>query len=143
MINCFSSLLVSGEIMKLSNFCSYSIIGLAAVFSLSACGPAKTATQKVDQQVAEGGYPLNADERILAASNAKSYFEQGWPTAVVGKEKVKGTFISCRPSDSNTNGYVTCNGYKINPTTAVPEEVKMYCGYKPALVGCSDEDKVR
>ncbi|MGL4759051.1 MAG: hypothetical protein ACRCXZ_06955 [Patescibacteria group bacterium] len=111
--------------------------------TLTSCSPPKSASQRVDEEVEQAGYSLKDDERILAKSNAKEYFEKEWPTAVVGKEKVRGTFISCRPADSNTNGYVTCTGYKISPSTAIPEEIKMYCGYKPNLVGCTDEDKVK
>jgi hypothetical protein len=98
----------------------------------------KTADMKVKATTAKV-YPLNADERALASANAKTYFEREWINAA----NARGQFTMCRPSDSNFNGMVSCFGLVPQPTTGQTyKEVKMYCGYQPTLVGCSNEDTV-
>lgn len=95
---------------------------------------AMTAEQKVEAKL-KGKYNLTVDERNMATVNAKNYWEKPWLPAG-GK---KGQVINCRPSDSNANGLVTCSGYVPNPAGTF-DETKMYCGYRPELVGCVDND---
>ncbi len=109
------------------------------VLGLVACGDSsKTAKEMVDSQLATV-YPLTAEERSLAIANAKRYYEQEWPTN--NGTKLKGTFINCRPSDSNTNGLVSCTGYIVNTNGQLLEKT-VYSGYRPDLVGVSDVDTV-
>jgi hypothetical protein len=109
---------------------------LASAVLLTACGP-QTADQKVAAQTSTV-YALTADERNMAAINGKQFFEKEWLPAG-GK---RGQLISCRPSDSNFNGLVSCTGFVPQPSGNF-SEIKRYCGYKPELVGCSDEDTVK
>lgn len=118
----------------------YTLIALAAL-TLAACAKEETAEQKIQAQVKDKMYALNADERLMAQANAKNYFEKAWP-GPGGAPKV-GMFTSCRPSDSNFNGLVSCFGFLPNQQTDVMVETKRYCGYRPDLVGCSDEDTVK
>lgn len=110
---------------------------LAAAAIMAACGPAPTAEEKTAKQVSSV-HALTDEERALGNSNAKAFFERPWAPAG-GKS---GQFIACRPSDSNFNGLVTCTGFIPQPDGTMPE-VKRYCGYRPDLVGCSDEDTVK
>lgn len=112
---------------------------LACVFialALGGCGQ-QTAEQKVSAQTAKV-HSLTADERNLAQINGKQFFEKEWLPAG-GK---RGQLISCRPSDSNFNGLVTCSGF-IPQSNGAFAEVTRYCGYTPELVGCSNEDTVK
>lgn len=103
--------------------------------ALTACGkPALTAAEKVAEQTAKV-HALTAEERSLASINGKQFFEKEWLPAG-GK---RGQLISCRPSDSNFNGLVTCSGF-IPQANGNFSEVVRYCGYRPELVGCSNED---
>jgi hypothetical protein len=111
------------------------LLSLALIPLLVACG--KSAEQKVAEQT-EKTHALTADERNLASINAKQFFEKEWLPAG-GK---RGQLISCRPSDSNFNGLVTCTGF-VPQASGAFTEVKRYCGYRPELVGCSDEDTVK
>jgi hypothetical protein len=107
-----------------------------ATLALCACSE-KSAEDKVKDQASKV-HALNEDERALANANAKAFFEKPWAPAG-GKQ---GQFIGCRPSDSNFNGLVTCSGFIPQPDGTMPE-IKRYCGYRPDLVGCSDEDTVK
>ncbi len=111
-------------------------IGLLSLLALAGCG-SETAEEKISAQASKV-YALTGDERNLASINAKQFFEKEWLPA--GGQR--GQLISCRPSDSNFNGMVSCNGYVPQPDGSFAE-VKRYCGYKPELVGCSDEDTVK
>ena len=111
-------------------------VSLIGATILTGCGP-KAPEDKVAAQLALL-HPLTAEERNLAQANAKNYFNQEWLPAG-GK---RGQLINCKPSDSNHNGLVTCNGYIPNAAGTFNETV-MYCGYLPALVGCSKEDTVK
>lgn len=113
-----------------------STLFVAVVATLAACGQA-TSTEKVADQTSKV-YPLNADERNMVAINGKQYFEKEWLPAG-GK---RGQLINCKPSDSNFNGLVSCNGFVPQPNGTFSEQ-KMYCGYKAELVGCSNEDTVK
>ena len=117
------------------------IVALAAVF-VSACS-SKSGEEKIRQQVTENMHALTADERPLAQTNAKAYFEKEFP--VQGKDgslsKERGAFLECRPSDSNFNGLVTCRGM-VPQFNGGFKEVTRYCGYRKELTGCSDEDTV-
>ncbi len=112
-----------------------------AAIGLSACGQ-KSAEQKVEAKVASV-YALNAEERALAQTNAKQFYEKDWPV-VKGSERTseRGVWIECRPSDSNFNGLVSCSG-QVPQINGGFKEVKRYCGYRKDLVGCSDEDAVK
>lgn len=115
---------------------------LVAVLGLAACG-GNTAEDKIARQVTENVHALTADERPLAQTNAKAFFEKEFP--VQSKDgtlsKERGAFLECRPSDSNFNGLVTCKGMVPNISGGF-KEVTRYCGYRKELVGCSDEDTV-
>lgn len=126
----------------MKNMFVFLMIGLM----LAGCG-SKSAEDKVKETTSRV-YPLNADERSLAAINAKTYFEREW----INAGNARGQFINCRPSDSNFNGMVSCTGMVPQPNGTPTEvaagavkyaELKMYCGYKPELVGCSNEDTVK
>ena len=112
-------------------------IGLAAGTLIVGCGEKQTQEQKVQAQLSSV-HALTDVERPLADANAKKFFEQTWAPA--GGQR--GQFIACRPSDSNANGLVTCTGFIPQPGGGF-QEVKRYCGYRPELVGCSDEDTVK
>jgi hypothetical protein len=60
----------------------------------------------------------------------------------VETHKERGVVTMVRPSDSNANGLVTTIGM-IPQLQGGFKEVKVYCGYRPELVGCSDEDTVK
>jgi len=114
---------------------------LSSIALLTACEqkPAPTPEQKVQQQLSSI-HALTDVERNLATANAKEYFERDWPTN--DGKKLRGTLISCRPSDSNANGLVTCTGYVGHLDEGRLVERTQYCGYRPELVGCSDKDTV-
>jgi hypothetical protein len=116
-------------------FLAVSLLTLFAI-TLSGCGE-KSAEDKVKEQASKV-HALTEDERALANANGKAFFEKPWAPAG-GKQ---GQFISCRPSDSNFNGLVTCSGFIPQPDGSMPE-IKRYCGYRADLVGCSDEDTVK
>ena len=107
---------------------------------VSACG-SKSAEDKIIQQVTQNVHALTADERPLAQANAKAFFEKEFPVQTQGGSlgKERGSFLECRPSDSNFNGLVTCKGL-IPQLAGGFKEVTRYCGYRKELVGCSDED---
>lgn len=113
------------------------VVTVFLAFILAACG-SKSTEEKIKEQVNEKMHALTDTERPLADANAKKFFEHPWITA----EGQIGQFISCRPSDSNANGLVTCTGF-IPQAKGGFAEVKRYCGYRPELVGCSDEDTVK
>ena len=117
----------------------YILLGLVVpALALGACGQQKTAEEQVKEQVATS-YALTADERSLASANAKKYFEQSWPVNI-GEPK-NGKLINCRPTDSNKNGLVSCNGYAVNLKGELFEKT-VYAGYTPSVVGVSDQDTV-
>lgn len=104
--------------------------------AMTGCGE-KSGADKLNKQLSSV-HPLTDEERALGNANAKAFFERPWAPA----GGAVGQFISCRPSDSNFNGYVTCTGFVPQPNGTMPE-VKRYCGYRPDLVGCSGEDSVK
>lgn len=116
-------------------------LSLAALVlcSFTACN--QTADEKIKQQMTEKVHALTAEERLLAQTNAKQFFEKEWPVRLddgtIGKER--GFWMECRPSDSNYNGLVTCQG-KLPQINGGFQDVKRYCGYRPEMSGCSDED---
>lgn len=119
-------------------FRSVGLVLAAALIAmvLPGCG-AKSAEDKVKDQMALI-HPLTAEERNLADANAKNYFQKEWLPA--GNKR--GQLINCKPSDSNNNGLVTCNGYVPTPAGTFTETV-MFCGYRPELTGCSNTDTVK
>jgi hypothetical protein len=104
----------------------------------------QTNEQRIQEQITQKVHALGADERLQAQTNAKQFFEKEWPQkkqdGSIGRER--GFWNECRPSDSNANGLVTCFG-KVPTLGGGFEDVKRYCGYRPELVGCSDEDTVK
>ena len=110
--------------------------------SITACS-SKTAEEKIAQQITENVHALTADERPLAQTNAKAFFEKEFPVQTKDGTltKERGSYLECRPSDSNFNGLVTCKGL-VPQLTGGFKEVTRYCGYRKELVGCSDEDTV-
>ena len=119
-------------------------VAAIAALLLAACGQ-KTIEEKVKQNITEGVHALGAEERQLAETNAKQFFNRSFPN---GKDAAgelttaKGMFLDCRPSDSNTNGLVTCHGILPKMSGGFDDKATRYCGYRPELVGCSDEDTV-
>jgi len=114
-----------------------------ALLSLVACGK-QTAEEKIQAAITTNVHALNADERQLAEINAKAFFNKEFPVtdkASGALSNERGRWLECRPSDSNTNGLVTCKGLVPNLGGGF-KEVTRYCGYRPELVGCSDEDTV-
>lgn len=115
-----------------------------AVFALAGCEK-KTAAEKVNAAVSgeSGAYALNAEERQRAMTNAKAHFEKEWPTKDRdgNPTKERGFVNLIRPTDSNTNGMVSAIG-TVPQINGGYKEVKVYCGYRPELNGCSDEDTV-
>lgn len=115
---------------------------LVATAALAACGK-QTSEQKITRQIEDNVHALTPDERTLAQTNAKAYYEKEFPVERNGKlDRERGAFLECRPSDSNFNGLVTCKGMVPQPAGGF-KEVTRYCGYMPKLVGCSDEDTVK
>lgn len=117
-------------------------LALAIAVSLCACSP--SAEEKIKAQVQDKVHALTADERLLAETNAKQYFNKEFPTLdQAGKNSTdRGVYLECRPSDSNFNGMVTCKGI-VPQLAGGRKEITRYCGYTPGLVGCSDEDTVK
>lgn len=126
--------------MNMKRFTAVAVLAIAAAGSLVGCNEPATAEQKVQQQITEKVHALTADERLLAAANAKQFFEKEWP--ISQSERARGFFLDCRPSDSNFNGLVTCFG-KVPNMGGGFTDAKRYCGYRPELSGCSDEDMVK
>lgn len=124
---------------KISTFIAISFIAL-----LTACQPAQTADEKIKAQMLDSQHALTADERILAEINAKQFFEKNFPQQKQDGSmiEVRGYFTECRPSDSNFNGLVTCQG-KVPNINGGFQDVKRYCGYRKELVGCNDVDAVK
>ena len=136
--------------MKHFNFVLLATLLAISTFGITACGkavpptpvPAATSVAAVQANVEAAGHPLDADERARANANAKGYFEQEFPVVVNGSiTKERGSFISCRPSDSvPVNGLVTCTGLVPQAAGGFKEQTR-FCGYIPTLVGCSDVNK--
>lgn len=118
------------------------VAAMAGIVALTACGK-QTADEKIVQQVTQNVHALTADERPLAQTNARAFFEKEFPvqTQSGSLTKERGSFLECRPSDSNFNGLVTCKGL-VPQLSGGFKEVTRYCGYRKELVGCSDEDTV-
>ncbi len=119
-------------------------IAAIAASLLAACGK-QSIEEKVKANITEGVHALTAEERQLAETNAKQFFNRSFPN---GKDNAgelttaKGMFLDCRPSDSNANGLVTCHGIMPKMTGGFDDKATRYCGYRVELVGCSDEDTV-
>lgn len=119
-------------------------LAMAAVFSLTGCGQ-KTVEQQVTANITDGVHALTAEERQLAETNAKQFFNRAFPNgndAAGELTTAKGMFLDCRPSDSNANGLVTCHGILPKMKGGFDDKATRYCGYRKELVGCSDEDTV-
>lgn len=115
--------------------------------ALAQAGCSKPSVEdKVKENITSGIHSLTADERQLAETNAKQFYNRSFPN---GKDEktgelttAKGMFLDCRPSDSNANGLVTCHGIMPKMNGGFDDKATRYCGYRPELVGCSDEDTV-
>lgn len=121
-------------------------LALAAVMALSAgCGKQATPEEKVRKTITDStSYSLTPEDRSRAMKNARAHFEKEWPTKDRdgNMTKERGFVNLVRPSDSNTNGYVSVIG-TIPVINGGYKEVKVFCGYLPELDGCSDEDTVQ
>lgn len=123
------------------------VVGAMLALAVSAACSKKTAEEKVAETVSNV-HALTSEERTLAEINAKKYFEKEWPVqkrqpdGTITLEKERGALVNVRPSDSNFNGLVTAVGM-VPQQNGGFREVKVFCGYKPELVGCSDEDTVK
>lgn len=75
------------------------IILLAAILPLSVACSKKSSEEKIKEQMNEAVHSLNAEERILAETNAKQFFEKEFPV-VRGEDitKLNGAFLEWRPS---------------------------------------------
>lgn len=119
------------------------VIGVVVV--LSGCSR-PSVEDKVTANITSGVHALAAEERQLAETNAKQFFNRKFPN---GKDDrtgemttASGMFLDCRPSDSNANGLVTCHGILPKMSGGFDDKAVRYCGYRKELVGCSDEDTV-
>lgn len=130
--------------MKNSFFRS-SLIATTILVLLSACSK-QTVEDKVKDNITSGVHALGAEERQLAETNAKQFYNRSFPNGKDDKTgeltTAKGMFLDCRPSDSNANGMVTCHGIMPKMNGGFDDKSTRYCGYRPELVGCSDEDTV-
>lgn len=127
---------------KFIKFCSIALIAVS-VMSVTGCGQ-KTSEQRINEQVQEKVHALTADERILAETNAKQFFNRDFPQLQVGTmSSARGVWLDCRPSDSNYNGLVTCHGVVPKVNGGFDDKATRYCGYTSKLMGCSDEDTVK
>jgi hypothetical protein len=126
----------------------YIYLAALVVTMLAACGK-QTAQDKINRQIEDKVHALTADERALAETNAKQFFNREFPQTQIGPDgaKVMGTargmFLDCRPSDTNYNGLVTCHGVMPVVGGGFNDKATRYCGYTVKLVGCSDEDTVK
>lgn len=110
-------------------------IAALVVMVLAACGPAVSEIHN-----------LTPDESRRAQTHAEAYFNAERAAGVDASGqllKKKGSFLACRPQDSNSNDLVTCTGM-------VPDMqggfrlATMYCGYNTgsnAILGCNDKDQ--
>lgn len=118
------------------------MLAFILALGLSACSK-QTTEEKVLANITDGVHALSAEERQLAETNAKQFYNRSFPN---GKDAVgelttaKGMFLDCRPSDSNANGMVTCHGIMPKMNGGFDDKSTRYCGYRKELVGCSDED---
>jgi hypothetical protein len=103
----------------------------------------KTTEQQIQESITKNVHSLTAEERPLAQANAKAFYNKAWPVKQdgIGLTTVNGVWTECRPTDSNKNGMVTCNGL-VPQIDGSFKEVTRYCGYRKELVGCSDQDTV-
>lgn len=112
---------------------------------LSACSK-PSVEQRVSANITDGVHALTAEERQLAETNAKQFYNRSFPNGKDDKTgeltTAKGMFLDCRPSDSNANGLVTCHGIMPKMNGGFDDKSTRYCGYRKELVGCSDEDTV-
>lgn len=108
------------------------------------CGQ-KSPEARVKEQTESKVHALTAEERQLAETNAKQFFNRDYPQKQADGSvlAVRGMFLDCRPSDSNYNGLVTCHGVLPTIGGGYNDKATRYCGYTPKLVGCSDEDTVK
>jgi len=115
---------------------------IAVVLALTACSK-QSNQEKVLANITEGVHALSAEERQLAETNAKQFYNRSFPNGqdTAGElTTAKGMFLDCRPSDSNANGLVTCHGIMPKINGGFDDKSTRYCGYRKELVGCSDED---
>lgn len=125
----------------------FAALAFALSIGLTACSESHVPSveERVKNNITEGVHALSSDERLLAETNAKQLFNRAFPN---GKDKegelttAKGMWLDCRPSDSNANGLVTCHGIMPKMSGGFDDKATRYCGYRPELVGCSDEDTV-
>jgi len=121
--------------MKIPTIIALSLLSV----SILSCGKPPTATEQIQKNLSNV-YPLTDEERALADANAKKYFEQVWP--VNQGEPKQGKKLNCRPTDSNKNGLISCTGYVVNLKGEYVEKT-VYAGYRPDVVGVSDQDTVQ
>lgn len=117
------------------------LAAIVAVF-LSACGKKEEPPAPPVSTV----HNLTPDEVTRAQVNAQAHFNNEFPAGVdkAGNlTKKKGSWTSCRPQDSNSNGLVTCTGMIPNMDGGFATST-MYCGYRGgagAIGGCNDKDQ--
>lgn len=120
-------------------------LALAAATTMVGCGK-QSIEQQVTTNITDGVHALTAEERQLAETNAKQFFNRSFPNGKDDKTgeltTAKGMWLDCRPSDSNANGLVTCHGIMPKMNGGFDDKATRYCGYRKELVGCSDEDTV-
>lgn len=89
-------------------------------------------------------HDLTVDEKRRADTQAAAYFDAERPVGV-GTDgqliKARGSFMACRPQDSNANGLVTCTGVQAQVNGRYTERT-VFCGYRAnGVVGCNDKDQ--
>jgi len=110
-----------------------SILVIAATVALAACGE-------------KGPHNLSVDEARRAQINAEAFFNAEHPAGTTPQGellKKKGSFMTCRPQDSNNNNLVTCTGMLPNMAGGFTQTTR-YCGYNSganAILSCSDKDQ--
>lgn len=125
-------------------FALLSLAMACGTLSLTACGKA-TQDERIEKSMTQGVYALKADERQLAETDAKQFYNKPFPAMLEdGTQGFKnGLWMECRPSDSNANGLVTCSGYVPSQTKKIMDVLTRYCGYRPLMLGCNDQDVVK
>lgn len=107
------------------------LLALSALLVLAACDSG-------------GPHNLTPDQKRRAETHAAAYFDAEHPAGTDASGnliKRKGSFQTCRPQDSNSNGLVTCTGTVPNIAGGFGTRT-MYCGYEANGVdGCSDKDQ--
>ena len=118
------------------------VLFVVGALFLVACGERPSTQERITQNLTEKGiYTLSPEEAQRALNQARAYFERAWAMA----DGQRGSVDLCRPTDSNSNGLVTCQGWiptRQKDGSVLPVKTTMYCGYRVEIQNCSDQDTV-